>query len=850
MKRDPVLFEFRLNKRFVRRCALLLPLSILLLLGPSGISQEPDVPLFPTTSFEPFFATALPLVEPPGAFVKRASNSTHVDFVELGDFDEDGTQDLMVSAGNVLQFHPGDGKGGFAFGPLNLYQAILPEANGQVVIGSNTQEAFFALSHAVADFNNDGHLDVVAIVNFFGLETKRVQQRFHIFLGNGKGVFRTLEPRVFSEKDSADADRSPFQLIAYDVDHDTLSDVLIVRRLREGTRFELMSNAGNGYFKAPVEFVFDQALSGQTVHKVIARDINQNGKLDLAVVLPEQVEVFFDVEQGTFASVQTLDLADPKTPQRVVDVAVVDLNQDGLDDVVMIQGKTVASYLFDNKSLVFNGSIDLGIVLSGLAVGDFNGDTLVDIGLFADDLQLLGTVLGNGEGQFFFDKPIYEHLVAAPVETLVADLEGNGYDDFVERGEFFVQVLLREDEPRGISRASVGNNAFLGTADLNGNSTSDVIVGSAPDVEVMWNNGQGVFLRQPLLKLDQAQLFLSGAAIDVDQDGQDEFVILGLKQADDPSSGFLAVLAYDQKKGEATLLASQRLMIEAVPNMGVGDVNQDGLPDIVTNGKDAITVWSLDAASQLVPETFSVAGQLGVLDVGDYDGDGFAEIVAVMTKGRTADNASSSSDDSGLTSETKPTVSEPVSNTQQAIGTPPEVVLFQYENGRLGTPQTLLSPPTIPMAITSADVNGDGVTDVTLVGLKVEATIQGDLLNLGITGADLISVLGSDRGQFQVLSEEITNFEEGATPLLFNGLAVADFDGDGLSDAGMATAKHGTTLRVFEGKAVGSFRAGRGSSCEGGLLQVSDFNDDGQPELTSVGLEFNPHLCISWQGAF
>jgi len=29
-----------------------------------------------------------------------------------------------------------------------------------------------------------------------------------------------------------------------------------------------------------------------------------------------------------------------------------------------------------------------------------------------------------------------------------------------------------------------------------------------------------------------------------------------------------------------------------------------------------------------------------------------------------------------------------------------------------------------------------------------------------------------------------------------------------------------------------------------------DLDRDGQLELISVGLEFNPHLCVSWGGAF
>jgi flagellin-like hook-associated protein FlgL len=110
------------------------------------------------------------------------------------DFNEDGTLDLLVgSNGGDTQVRLGNGNGTFAAGTLLL-------AGGSVARGGAT----------ITDYNNDGHLDVVAADNN--------GSQISIYCGNGNGTFASAI--------TISTISNPVALLASDLDGDGVVDLV------------------------------------------------------------------------------------------------------------------------------------------------------------------------------------------------------------------------------------------------------------------------------------------------------------------------------------------------------------------------------------------------------------------------------------------------------------------------------------------------------------------------------------------------------------------------------------------------------------------------------------------------
>ena len=180
---------------------------------------------------------------------------TSADTLAAGDFNGDGTPDLVVVTNAINEFGNvsvliADGSGGF-----------LPPV-GYPVGGSTPVWA------AVADFNRDHKLDLAISVT----TTNSVA----ILLGNGDGTFR---PAV-----NYDVENAPQGITVGDVNGDGIPDVIAANQCgldpacRLGTVSVLLGN-GNGTFQPELGFP-----AGMFPLSVAVGDFNGDGKPDLAIV--------------------------------------------------------------------------------------------------------------------------------------------------------------------------------------------------------------------------------------------------------------------------------------------------------------------------------------------------------------------------------------------------------------------------------------------------------------------------------------------------------------------------------------------------------------------------------------
>jgi hypothetical protein len=330
--------------------------------------------------------------------------------VVVGDFNNDGKQDIVVAYGAgvaTLSILYGNGDGTFKA------PATIPIGYFANVTAANN----LGVSSLVAgDFNGDGKLDLALasssiipnplpgtggspFVDDFALE---------ILVNRGNGTFATTDTPVPGVSTGV-----PFPLIVADFDGDGKPDLVS----SDGTL--LLSN-GDGTFRSV-------PTSAGTVHVCCAiGDFNGDGRLDMAglgagsgrghIFPPPPSIMSFGLPGGNFTA--------PFTSNFIT--SIVTITNNGL-----------------TTSVTFNG-----LFPDNLVAADFNGDGKLDIAGFRD------LSYGTGDGQF---NPTFNTLdfVSAlhfqgfageftpPLLVEVGDLDGDGAPDLIAMGDGnSVQVAL------------------------------------------------------------------------------------------------------------------------------------------------------------------------------------------------------------------------------------------------------------------------------------------------------------------------------------------------------------------------------------------------------------------------
>src|SRR5262245_17598278 len=298
-----------------------------------------------------------------GSFAPAQPSSTVSDQplkVGAGDFDADGDIDLVYTVyGDILHLFPGDGSGGFST-PIYLYAY-----GGDVT---------------VADANMDGHLDVLAPS---GADSYSVT----LLAGTAGGGF---DPAVYIPTKAVPA----FVTIA-DVSGDGLPDLLTA----DSSSWPAFS-AGVSVLLAyaPAHFGPANSISaGGGNHFVAPLDMDEDGWPDL--VSPSGSSVVVVLAEGAGQFDEVFGVYSPL--EGVTDLELVDLDSNGLPDLVSCSWNSWLIVQLATAEAAFGpaGFVPTGGLSPGFALGDLDGDALVDAVAFHVD-GTLSVLDGDGLGGF------------------------------------------------------------------------------------------------------------------------------------------------------------------------------------------------------------------------------------------------------------------------------------------------------------------------------------------------------------------------------------------------------------------------------------------------------------------
>ena len=345
---------------------------------------------------------------------------------QSGEWDGGGNIDEGLT-GSVVADINGDGFQDLitAGGTSGFANVKFGNGDGTFRFGSSfAQDQLGTLSLALADLNNDGTLDLVTVGTGTGGGSATIR------LGNSNGTFKS------AAKYTTNPSASSVVSLA-DVDGDGNID-LITGGNNAGTGYtNIRLGNGNGTFKSTLT----NSVSGSSVSAVSVRDINGDGILDVVTAGSSASKGYALVRIGNGDGTFKVGQSYQQESQSTAGLALGDFNGDGVLDILTAGSNGSVGYntvRFGNGDGTFKvgASYQADYYSGEIKLADFNGDGILD---YLNGSQILA---GNGNGTFKITDTLppppdpYAQGNSGTNAVTIGDLNNDGVPDIITVGFF------------------------------------------------------------------------------------------------------------------------------------------------------------------------------------------------------------------------------------------------------------------------------------------------------------------------------------------------------------------------------------------------------------------------------
>ncbi|MGA8214222.1 MAG: FG-GAP-like repeat-containing protein [Candidatus Sulfotelmatobacter sp.] len=595
---------------------------------------------------------------------------------------------------------------------------------------------------------------------------------------------------------------------------------------------------------------------------VLVADLNGDGIPDL-ILGSNVVSIYLGNAGGTYTSAGTISVQQAPTSYPIV---IADFNGDGIPDlavplygssgIAILLGKGDGTFAAPDLALVPGSNADIDQIL----VGDFNGDGIPDLAVIDGNNSTMDILLGNGDGTFTVETT-NPPISGIPLNFAAGDFNGDGKTDLaVTENSGTIAILLGNGDGTfaaagSVNSASGGSPSPIAVADFNGDGKLDIAVtastNTSESVSVLTGNGDGTF-NSPFSSPSSTSTRVTWIQVaDFNQDGAADVVL-----ADSSGSATVFLNNGGGLLNESFPVVSG-LTVPYYLEVGVGELNGDGYPDIVAGGyySSAQGLYLTEPT-----ETASASASIQVNGVGRH----LAE-ASFLAEGKYESSVSSSIPLWGLLPATSTTLSVTSGGSMVTSVTAGTAVLLTAQVTAGTTPVTAgqvnfcdASAPhcTDIHTLGSAALNSSGTATFTFVpgpgahsyqaqfvedgfGLASASNIAS--LNVGPAPSPVYSdtaaiTLNGSPGDYS-LTATVTGYGGTASPTGIVSFVDTSFSNNVLATASLGTGIPGIGFLESLSPSFGSYPT---------IEVTADFNGDGIPDLAIL----STNNTITYGGPF
>jgi hypothetical protein len=319
---------------------------------------------------------------------------------------------------------------------------------------------------------------------------------------------------------------SPSSVVLADFNNDGRLDLAFIDSLKESLYVSL--GDGNGTFEAKKMSLAEY----HPVKSIAVGNFNSDSHLDLAFSYESGLGVLLGIGDGTFKLSTTIQL------YGIGSIALGDFNDDKHLDIVAYDGVQNLNVYFGQSSETFAAPITLytGFVSDPqqIVIADYNKDNHSDIAILNFNSRNIGVFLNNNDGTFQAQATSFTDGAVDPLYIAVGDFNGDALPDFVisfdtnhvtvmfgyGNGTFGSKVVIIVEGSGGEPELVVGD--FDGDHYLDFAVVQDYPYG----LLVVRGDGKGHFGMQSTILLDKYDDTIAIVVGDVNNDGCPDIIAL------------------------------------------------------------------------------------------------------------------------------------------------------------------------------------------------------------------------------------------------------------------------------------------------------------------------------------